>query len=124
MKKFIGRRCVIERIKNYLKPFLSFKFLLCFFLAWFITNGWSYIFIIIGTACDIDWMFNVGAGWQAFLWMPFTPEKLVTIPMAMWFNAKMFRDEKTHNNLANMKQQAISDWNKVKNKFKRRKKKC
>lgn len=73
-------------------------------------------------SCDIEWMTNTGAGWQAFLWMPFTPEKLVTIPMAMWFNAKLFKDEKTHNNLAKMKQQAISDWNKIKNKFKRRKK--
>ena len=109
----------MSRIKNYLKPFLTLKFLLCFFLAWLITNGWSYAFIIIGWCCDIDWMFNVGIGYQAFLWLPLTPEKLVTIPMAMWFNAKLFNDDKTHQLLTNMKNQAVNDWNKIKKLFKR-----
>lgn len=88
-----------------------------------ITNGWSYIFIIIGTACNINWLLNTGLGWQTFLWLPFTPEKLVTIPIAMWFNFKLFNDEKTNMLLTNMKKQALQDWNKVKNKFKRRKNK-
>ena len=109
----------MQRLKNYLRPFLSLKFLLCFFLAWLVTNGWSYAFIIIGWTCNINWMFNVGIGYQAFLWMPFTPEKLVTIPMAIWFNATIFKDKKTHDNLTKMKEQAISDWNKIKSKFKR-----
>ena len=109
----------MQRIKNYLRPFLSWKFLLCFFLAWFVTNGWSYAFIIIGLLCDIDWMFDVGAGFQAFLWMPFTPEKLVTIPMAMWFNFKIFKDEKTTTMLANMLSQAKEDWGKAKGLLKR-----
>lgn len=100
----------MKRIKNYLRPFLRWKFLLCFFLAWLITNGWSYAFIIIGELCSIDWMFNVGVGWQAFLWMPFTPEKLVTMPMAMWFNYKMFKDDKTTKMLENMLNQAKDDW--------------
>ena len=65
-------------------------------------------------------MFNAGAAWQAFLWLPCTPEKLVTIPMAMWFNAKLFKDKKTQQDLANMKEQAWKDWNKFKSKFKRR----
>ena len=105
----------MQRLKNYLRPFMSWKFLLCFFLAWLVTNGWSYIFIIIGTTCDINWMLNTALSYQAFLWMPFTPEKLVTIPMAMWFNAKMFKDEKTHNNLTKMKEQALKDWHLFKN---------
>lgn len=111
-----------RRLKNYLRPFLSLKFLLCFFLAWQVTNGWSYAFIIIGLTCDIPWMFNVGTGWQAFLWMPFTPEKLVTIPLAMWFNKLIFRDEKTKRMLGAMKNQAKDDWQGIKNKFRRKKK--
>lgn len=112
----------MKRLKNYLRPFLSLKFLLCFFLAWFIVNGWAYAFILIGWLCDINWMFNTGLGWQAFLWAPFTPEKLVTIPMAMWFNFKLFKDEETHELLSNMKQQAKEDWQKIKSKFRRKKK--
>lgn len=112
----------MKRLKNYLRPFLSWRFLVCFFLAWFVTNGWSYAFIIIGASCGIDWMWEVGAGWQAFLWMPFTPEKLVTIPMSIWFNFKLFKDEKTTTLLNNMLEQARYDWNKVKGWFKRGKK--
>lgn len=67
-------------------------------------------------------MLKSGAAWQAFLWMPFTPEKLVTIPMAMWFNTLIFRDKKTNKLLLNMKLQAQEDWSKIKAKFKRRKK--
>jgi hypothetical protein len=110
----------MRRIKNYLRPFLSWKFLLCFFLAWFVTNGWSYAFIIIGSACHIGWMRDVGIGWQAFLWLPFTPEKMVTIPLAMWFNAKLIRDAKTTDYLKVMKAQAYDDWTKIKKRFKKR----
>lgn len=112
----------MERIKNYLRPFLKWKFALCFFIAWFIINGWSYIFILIGSLCDITWMLNSGAGWQAFLWLPGTPEKLVLIPMAMWFNAKFIHDEKTHTDLAEMRKQALADWKKFTGLFKRKKK--
>ena len=108
------------RLKNYLRPFLSWKFLLCFFLAWFITNGWSYVFVIIGTVCHIEWMFDIGVGWQALLWLPFTPEKLVTIPIAVWFNFKLFKDAKTERLLNDMLAQAKSDWNKIKGWFKKR----
>lgn len=58
-------------------------------------------------------MFDVGAGWQAFLWLPCTPEKLVTIPMAMWFNFKLFKDAKTEAHLKTMLEQARYDWDKV-----------
>lgn len=112
----------MSRLRNYLKPFLSWKFLLCFALAWMITNGWAYVFIIVGTTCDITWMWTVGTSYQAFLWMPFTVEKLVTIPIAMWFNFKLFKDEKTAEALTNMLNQAKDDWKAIKSKFKRKKK--
>ena len=115
-----------ERLKNYIRPFLSIKFLICFGLAWMITNGWSYIFVAVGASAKIDWMLTVGTSYQAFLWLPVTPEKLVTIPIAMWFNFLLFKDKKTEENLKKMKQQALDDWNKTKEKlkkiFKRKKK--
>lgn len=104
-------------MKNYLKPFLSIKFLICFFLAWMITNGWSYIFLALGYLKDIDWMLKVALGYQAFLWLPVTPEKLITIPIAMWFNFRLFKDDKTALLLSNMKAQALKDWDKIKSFF-------
>lgn len=77
-------------IKDTIKPFLNFKFLLSFFLAWMITNGWSYVFLIVGTIFKIKWMLTIGASYQAFLWMPWTPEKLVTIPLAIFFHKVLF----------------------------------
>lgn len=88
-----------------------------------ITNGWSYIFVICGPIFHITWMTTVGAAYQAFLWMPFTPEKLVTIPIAIFFHTMMFKnDAKTHDQLIAMKAEAKSDWQKVKSKFKRKNK--
>ena len=113
----------MKRLKNYLRPFLSIKFVVCFVLAWAIVNGWSIAFIIIGALCDIGWMLNVGVAYQAFWYLPFTPEKLITIPMAMWFNYKLFKDEKNAQLLSNMKNQALYDWRKMTSIFRRKKKK-
>lgn len=95
---------------KYLRPFLSIKFLICFMLAWMITNGWSYIFITIGSLKDIKWMLKVALSYQAFLWLPITPEKLVTIPIAMWFNFKFFKDAKTEKMFKELKVQALKDF--------------
>ena len=100
-------------MKNYLKPFLSFKFLICFFSAWFITNGWAYVFTALGPVLHLKWMTTIGSSYLAVLWLPCTPEKLLTIPIAMWFNFKIFKDAKTHHDLLNMKAQAVQDLNKL-----------
>ena len=84
--------------------------ILCFFIAWMITNGWSYIFIAIGSLKDIEWMLDVGLAYQAFLWLPITPEKLVTIPIAMWLNLKVFKDAKTAAALAALKKKAFEEY--------------
>ena len=84
--------------------------ILCFFIAWMITNGWSYIFIAIGSLKDIEWMLDVGLAYQAFLWLPITPEKLVTIPIAMWLNLKVFKDAKTAAALAALKRKAFEEY--------------
>lgn len=111
-------------IWKYLKPFTNWKFLVSFGLAWCITNGWSYAFLVLGPILKIPWMTTVGAAYTAFLYMPFTVEKLVTIPIAMFFQKILFpHDEKLRQSFLEMKQQAKSDWEKVKSKFKRKKKK-
>lgn len=71
-----------HKIKPYLKPTLLVSFL----LAWFITNGWSYLLIIIGKG----WLRAVAITYAGILWLPFTPEKLITIPLALWLQKIIF----------------------------------
>ena len=85
-----------NRIQKIIQFILNPRFLFCFGLAWMITNGWCYIFIGVGTFYDIEWMFYVGTTYLAFLWLPFTPEKIITIPLAIAFLKAFFpKDEKT-----------------------------
>ena len=100
-----------EKIKTWIKKILQFllnpRFLLCFGLAWMITNGWCYIFIGVGTFYEIGWMLALGSAYLAFLWLPFTPEKIVTVPIAIAFLKWFFpKDEKTLAVLQQMYQKA------------------
>ncbi len=87
-------------VKDYVKPFCNIKFCVSFFLAWMITNGWSYVFMIVGGFLKIGWMLKIGAAYYAFLWLPCTPEKLITIPLAIGIHKKLFK--KDFNNLHNL----------------------
>ena len=89
-----------EKIKNIIKKIIQFilnpRLILCVGVGWMITNGWSYIMFGIGMKFDIDWMIAVGGGYLALLWLPMTPEKIVTFLIAIgllrwWFP----NDEKT-----------------------------
>lgn len=100
-----------QKIKDWTKKILEFllnpRFLLCFGLAWMITNGWCYVFIGVGAYYDIEWMFYVGTTYLAFLWLPITPEKIITIPMSIAFLKWFFpRDQKTLAVLTHMYQKA------------------
>lgn len=83
-----------EKIRKFLKRLCDWRFLVCFGLAWIITNGWAYIFIGVGSFCDIGWMLAVGTAYVAFLWMPFTLEKLITIPLAILLLKLLFPKSK------------------------------
>lgn len=109
---------VKEKIKKVLWFFANPRLWLCLGLAWIITNGWSYILIGIGTALDITWMKVVASGYLAFLWFPITPEKIVTVAIAIFLMKLIFpKDEKT---LA-----VLSNWyEKAKEKHKRKKHDC
>lgn len=89
-----------EKIKKNLKKFIRFitnpRLLLCVAIAWFITNGWSYAMFGIGFYFKIDWMTAVAGAYLAFLWLPISPEKIVTIAIALWLLKRFFpNDEKT-----------------------------
>lgn len=72
------------------------RLLLCFGLAWMITNGWSYLLTALGVWLKINWMTAVGSAYLTFLWLPVSPEKLVTFAIAIALLRFMFpNDQKT-----------------------------
>lgn len=70
------------------------RFLLCFGLAWLITNGWSYIMFILGTVFEIGWMIAVASAYLAFLWLPISPEKIITLAIAIALLRWLFPNDK------------------------------
>ena len=72
----------------------------CLGAAWFITNGWAYVFSALGMYFDIDWMLALGTGYLAIIWMPFTPEKALTAIIAILLLRILFpKDKQTLNAL-------------------------
>ena len=89
-----------EKLIGWLRKLLQFifnpRFLLCFLLAWMVTNGWSYILLAIGTYFQIPWMMGVAGAYLAFLWLPISPEKLATLSISIVLLKLLFpKDEKT-----------------------------
>lgn len=103
MKEYIRRfrsACTKERIRKAAKKLVRFllnpRLLLCLFIAWMITNGWSYAFFAIGMLLKINWMRVVGGAYMSLLWLPFTPEKLLTVLIAIGLLRLFFpRDQQT-----------------------------
>lgn len=110
-----------EKTKNKFKKIIQFilnpRLLLCVGIAWMITNGWSYIMLGIGTYYKIGWMMAVSSAYLTFLWLPISPEKIVTVAIAIGLLRLLFpKDEKTLAVLSQMSE-------KIKSAVKGRKKK-
>ena len=104
-----------EKLKRILLFISNPRLLLCLLIGWMITNGWSYILLGVGTFFEIYWMIAVSSAYLAFLWFPFSPEKLVTLAIALALLRWLFpNDKKTLAVLRTMYQ-------KVKDAFQRRK---
>ena len=85
-----------RKLKRLLRFFANPRLLLCFGLAWIITNGWAYILLGLGMLLDVAWMKGVAGAYLAFLWLPFTAEKIVTVAITIFLLRILFpRDEKT-----------------------------
>ena len=106
-----------EKLKKILAFILNPRLLLCVAIAWLITNGWSYLMFGFGTYFQIEWMIALSGAYLAFLWLPISPEKIVTFGIAIALLRFLFpRDTKT---LA-----VLRGWHlKAKNAIRRRKKK-
>ena len=86
-----------QKIKIKLKQFWHIygtpKMLVSFGIAWLITNGWSYVCLYIGKMYGITWLTTISASYIAFLFLPFTVEKIVTIWIATRLHKIIFRVE-------------------------------
>ena len=113
-----------DKIKNTIKTVISFilnpRLLLCFGIGWMITNGWSYVLLGIGTFCRINWMIAVSSAYLALLWIPFTPEKIITFAIAILLMKWLFpKDEKTLGILRQSREKAKQQFREWKDKRKR-----
>lgn len=88
----------IARLRELAITLLSFIFnprlLLCFGIGWMITNGWAYIMLGLGTFLQSAWMVSISGFYLSLLWFPFTPEKLLSLAIAIWLMTRLFPNDK------------------------------
>ena len=108
---------MLKKIKTYISPFLNWRILIIYLPIWFIMSGWTYLFIFLGTKYHIGWMLASGTFWATVLWLPITPEKLITIPLTLFIYVKWVGhgDPK----LEAMVIEAKQDWNNTRAWFRR-----
>ena len=82
---------MLKKLWLKIKPFLTWRILICYLPFWFIASGWTYIALAIGNA----WWKTIAGVWLAWLWTPFCPEKLITIPLTIWLHKKIFPNKST-----------------------------
>lgn len=108
MREKKGGENMGRKLKSWLIKAAQFilnpRLLLCFGIGWMITNGWSYILFGLGTWLGVEWMIAVSGAYLAILWFPFSPEKLITVAIAIFFLRRLFpNDQKTLAVLIDMK---------------------
>jgi hypothetical protein len=86
-------RPILKDLYNAIKPYLTWSMLISFGIAWFITNGWCYLLIIIGKG----WVRAIALAYAGFLYLPFTIEKPITIWIATRIQKLLFIRRKKKN---------------------------
>ena len=106
------------KIKTYIAPFLNWRILVIYVPIWFLMSGWTYLFIYLGTRHHISWMLAAGTFWATLLWLPITPEKLITIPLTLWIYIRWrSKGDTVSNQLQSMLNEARKDWEATKRWF-------
>ena len=80
----------LRRLELIGKLILNWRFLTCFLIAWMVTNGWSYLMFGIGMYFDIKPLILISSAYLAFLWLPFSPEKIVTLAIGLFLVRLLF----------------------------------
>ena len=109
----IFKHLTLKNVKTAIKTLIGFilnpRFLLCFGIAWMITNGWAYVLLSLGILCNVIWMQAVGAAYLGLMWLPMTPEKIITVGISIFLLRLLFpRDKKTLGVLIDIKNNAIN----------------
>ena len=79
-----------QRLKLWAKLILNWRFLVCFGIGWLITNGWSYLLLAFGLWTKTGWAITVAGAYLVFLWAPISPEKVVTVAIALFLVRWLF----------------------------------
>ena len=117
MKKGWFKRLIVKILQFILNP----RLLLCFGIAWMITNGWSYVMLAAGTWLGVPWMIAVATAYLTILWLP-SPEKIVTCAIAIVLLRILFpHDKYTLGVLQDMRRAAIDAFKNRKKKKKNKK---
>ena len=115
----ITKEKLVKKLRKIIGFIANPRLLLCFGIGWMITNGWSYIFLGVGAFYGIEWMTAVAGVYLAFLWVPGTPEKILTVAIAIGLLRLLFpNDEKTLGVLRDIGKNAKSEIRKLKKKKK------
>ena len=90
------RETVKAVVSKWVGLLLNPRFLLCFGIGWMITNGWAYVMLGFGVLFDIGLATAIAGAYLTLLWIPMTPEKLLTLAIAILLLRWFFpNDEKT-----------------------------
>ncbi len=96
LRRFFTRENLRRTARSWARFLLNPRLLVCLLIAWMITNGWSYVLFGLGMLMEINWMRIVGGAYMSFLWLPFTPEKIVTVLLTIALMRLLYpRDQKT-----------------------------
>ena len=89
------RETIKAVLAKWVKLLLNPRFLLCFGIGWMITNGWAYVMLGFGVLFDIGWASAVAGAYLTLLWIPMTPEKLLTLAIAILLLRWIFPNDET-----------------------------
>ena len=85
------KQYIKNKIKLWSKLIFNWRFLICFGIAWMITNGWSYVLLVCGMNFAIKWMYGLALAYITFIWLPITPEKIITVSIALFLVKVLFK---------------------------------
>jgi hypothetical protein len=86
IKRIIFLRHELYTLWLYVKPFLTWRIIVCYLPFWFLATGWAWVFSVIGKG----WFRAFAISWLGIMWLPCCPEKIITIPLAIWLHIKIF----------------------------------
>lgn len=103
---------LMEKASQFVLRWMEFltrpHFICCFLIAWFLTNGWAYLLLFFGTVWGNGWMMGIAGSYLALLWLPFTPEKIITLMLAIFFLKRWYpEDEETRKLFLYMKKKIL-----------------